>query len=224
MTLNIDEVVEFLTTLAANNNKAWFDAQRTQFQLLRRQFSDFVQEIIFAISEFDEAVQGVRAKETIFRIHRDVRFSKDKTPYKTTFSAAINPQGRGMDAPGYYFHIGAGGEELFAACGIYAPQPERLAMIRRFIAAQPDRLTRLLEDRSFRTSFPTIGSDPLKRPPKGYDETTPHIETIKLRHFVVWRESVLAPATDDDAVRQEVLAVFQAGYPWIVWLRDAVRI
>jgi uncharacterized protein (TIGR02453 family) len=220
MSLVIGELAGYLSELAANNNKPWFETNRDRYQHLRSQFTDLVQEVILALGEFDEDVQGLAAGNALFRIHRDVRFSKDKTPYKTTFSASISRQGR-IGGPGYYFQLD-GQEQLISAVGIYAPTPEQLAQIRRFIASRPARLTEVLEDPAFRAAFSQIGLDPLKRPPKGYDENTPHMEYIKLRHFIVMREDLLPREATGDAVLARSVAVFRPAYPWKVWLSEAL--
>jgi uncharacterized protein (TIGR02453 family) len=176
----------FLSALAANNNKAWFDAHRPVYEALRREFTDFVAEVIDGVVEFDPSVAVVDAKDALFRINRDVRFSSDKRPYNTTFSAAICGSGRKSNLPLYYLHIADPGVFLVAG-GVYSPTPEQLALIRRHVAEHPERLAAVLDAPGFSQIF-TLSGERLKRPPQGFDEQTPYIDIIKQKRFAALRE------------------------------------
>src|SRR5512143_783997 len=136
--MDFDALISYLAELALNNNKPWFEAHRPTYERLRGDWMAFVGQLILVIAQFDPAVSIVSAKDTMFRINRDVCFSKDKTPYKTAFSAAVCPQGRSSGLPAYYFHI-TEAAELMIAGGVYMPQPDILAQIRKYIAEYPDR-------------------------------------------------------------------------------------
>jgi uncharacterized protein (TIGR02453 family) len=223
MPLQPSELVSFLGQLKKNNNKAWFDANREWYQRLRLQWIDFTQDVIFTIASFDPDVQHVKPESGIFRINRDVRFSKDKSPYKTQFSAAISTHGRHGGRPVYYFHIDHAGT-LFLAGGLYMPQPAQLQQVRELIAARPDLVDALYKDKSFKKAFPAgIEGDAVKRPPKGFDPDHPHIALIKHKSFTAASEATLdKTATVDKVILPLVKRQFGGMYPLITFLRRAV--
>ena len=218
--MDFKALIAFLAELSENNAKPWFDEHRPIYERLRGEWIAFVGLVIDGLSQFDPSVGIVSPKDALFRINRDIRFSKDKRPYKTTFSAAICPQGRNSGLPVYYFHVTEAGELLIAG-GVYMPEPATLARVRKHIAEHPERLSEVLADPAFTATFGTIGGERLKRPPQGYDETTPHIEFIKLKSFTAdvephdWlaRSAVLA---------EEIAAACCAMFPLIRWLREAL--
>ena len=210
----------FLAELSLNNHKAWFEEHRATYQTLRDQFTAFVGQVIDGIAAFDPPVGVTHPKDALFRINRDVRFSPDKRPYKTTFSAAICPQGRNSGFPVYYFQVNEQGD-LFIAGGSYMPPSPLLAQIRQHIARHPDQLNVVLADAQFRATFGDIGGERLKRPPQGFDEKTPYIEYIKLKSFIVSHEPpdwLAHTANLDD----EIVRCFRVMLPLIAWLRNAL--
>jgi len=213
-------LVSFLQELADNNNKTWFDAHRPRYQALRQEFTELVGAVIAGIGAVDAAVQELDPAKCIFRINRDVRFSRDKSPYKTQFSAAISPQGRGVNMPSYYFQIDVQGELLIGG-GMYAPAPEQLANARRFILAHPERLDQLLADPAFHAAHGAIEGDLLKRPPAGIPADAPHMETLRRKQYLVGRSYVVQELADD-ALATLLIERFQATAPFILWLREAV--
>jgi uncharacterized protein (TIGR02453 family) len=218
--MDFEALLAFLSALAENNNKAWFDEHRETYEWLRGQFLGLVTRVLDGVSLFDAQVGIVEPKDCLYRINRDIRFSPDKSPYKTYFSAAICPQGRSSNLPAYYFHITEKGEFL-AAGGLYMPEPGQLALIRRHIAEQPARLAAVLEAPEFAATFGTLEGERLKRPPQGFDADTPYIEVIKLKSFSVghelsgWRES-------PEVAANELIGVFHTLFPLINWLREAL--
>jgi uncharacterized protein (TIGR02453 family) len=218
--MDFDALISYLGELALNNNKPWFDEHRATYERLRGDWLVFVGQVIPGIAQFDSAVSIVSPKDTMFRINRDVRFSKDKSPYRTTFSAAICPQGRSSGLPAYYFHITEAAELLIAG-GIYMPQPGILGQIRKYIAEYPDRLSAVLVDPDFAATFGAIEGERLKRPPHGYNENTPGIEYIKLKSFTasVTPQGWLAPQV---ALPDEIGRTCRAMFPLIRWLREAL--
>lgn len=219
--MDVKALVSFLQELAENNSKQWFDAQRLRYQALRQQFSTLVDEVITGVGKVDEAIVGLEPANCIFRINRDTRFARDKSPYKTQFSAAICPQGRGTGMPAYYFHIDATGDLLIGG-GIYAPSPAQLANARRFILAHPERLDQLLADPAFRAAHEIIGGDSLKRPPDGVPETAPHLEILKRKQYLVGKNFVVYEFVDG-ALAPLIINRFRATAPFIIWLREAVN-
>ena len=217
--MNTVALVAYLQELALNNNKTWFDAHREEYAALRAEFTTLVGAVLGQVALVDPAVEHLRPADCIFRINRDVRFARDKSPYKTQFSAILCPQGRSTNLPAYYFHINADGE-LLAGGGMYAPEPAQLAAVRRFILAQPNRLDALLADPAF-AALGGISGDSLKRPPAGIPADAPHMTTL-LRKQYLGGQSVDARTLDPAAVGDWVVARFTAMAPFIGWLRDAL--
>lgn len=213
------ELVAYLQELALNNNKAWFDANRETYAALRAEFTELVGEVLGRVALADPAVAHLRPADCIFRINRDVRFARDKSPYKTQFSAILCPQGRSTNLPAYYFHINADGE-LLAGGGMYAPEPAQLATVRRFILAQPDRLDALLADPAF-AAVGGISGESFKRPPAGVPADAPHLATL-LRKQYLSGQSVDVRTVDPAAVADWIVLRFTAMAPFIQWLRDAL--
>ncbi len=215
--MDTEALVKYLAELEQNNNKAWFEANRARYDALRADFTDLVEEVVFGIAAFDPRLQGATAKECIYRIYRDVRFSKDKTPYKTTFSAAFP---RNMVGAGYYFQVNHSGT-LMTAGGYYMPDNDSLARIRAYIAQRPERLQALLDNPVFRAALADPSAPRLQRPPRGYDETTPQIEMVKLKSFTVARE-VPVRSLDGDNLAPYVVEQFRQMAPLVAWLREAL--
>jgi uncharacterized protein (TIGR02453 family) len=218
--MDFQALIAFLAELSENNAKPWFEEHRSTYERLRSEWIVLVGQVIDGISQFDPSVGIVSPKDALFRINRDVRFSADKRPYKTTFSAAICPQGRSSGLPAYYFQINEAGV-LMIAGGVYMPDPTTLARIRRHIAEHPERLSEVLADPAFAAAFGTVGGERLKRPPQGYDETTPHIEYVKLKSFTADAEP-LDWLSRSDTLAAEIVAACRAMFPLIRWLREAL--
>jgi uncharacterized protein (TIGR02453 family) len=218
--MDFPRLSSFLAGLAANNDRAWFEANRAEFQALRDDFHGFVGEVIAGVAGWDDSLRWVDPKDCVYRIYRDVRFSNDKTPYKTTFSAVISEHGRRGHGPSYYFQVDGKGT-LMAGGGVWMPPPERLALIRAHVAEHPERLTRVLREPTFASAFGGLWDEhKLKRPPAGYTADDPMIETLKLKSFIVERERDVGLPADD--VREWITETFRSMHPFILWLRDAI--
>lgn len=218
--MDFPHLARYLAALAENNDKQWFDAHRAEYQPLRDDFTTFVGEVIARVAEWDDSVRWVDPKDCIFRIHRDVRFSSDKRPYKTTFSAYISERGRRGEGPGWYFHVDEKGT-LLSAGGIYMPDPDQLARIRESIAGHPEKLQAVLRKRGFKKTFGDVDGERLRRPPRGYTAETPMIEHIKLKSFILTREMDVRAATHDEALAF-LADTFRAMVPFHAWLREAI--
>ncbi len=180
--MDFRKLASFLTKLKANNNKEWFEANRKEYEALRKDWIEFVAKLIKGISTFDPAIAGLDAKSTIFRINRDIRFSNDKSPYKTNFGSSMSPGGKkGMHA-GYYFHVDP--KEAFVAGGTYMPEPNVLAAIRQEIDYDPDGFKKIVEGKAAKKYFKGLEGEKLSRPPKGYEADNPAIEYIKHKSFI----------------------------------------
>lgn len=222
--MHIRDLIQFLAELSENNNRAWFAMNRPRYDILREEFLALVAGLITEIAVFDPAVAGCDPKQALFRINRDLRFAKDKRPYKTTFSASILPNGRKKPSQGggpvYYFLINAAGQLHFGV-GEYAPPAHRLRAIRKHIVADVQGFGELIEDKKLKLHA-TFGGlyeeDKLTRPPKGFAADLPHVEYVKLKSLFVWKELVLNPNVPE-AVTATLLAGFRDAYALVAWLR-----
>ena len=178
-------VINFLTALKANNNRAWFQQNKPQYETARNLVSAFLdQQFIPGILHFDTAVAGLSAKQCMFRIYRDVRFSKDKTPYKTYFGSYVASGGRKSQFCGYYLHLEP--DNCFVAGGAYCPKGEILKKIRQEIYYNFDAFSLLIASTDFKKTFGNITGEKLKRPPVGFPKDFIGIELLKQKDFTVF--------------------------------------
>ncbi|MEQ6118876.1 DUF2461 domain-containing protein [Reichenbachiella sp. MALMAid0571] len=181
--MELNDTLKFLSELNSNNTKEWFDANRKTYQARRSDFLELVDNIINDIAQFDESLAGVESKNCAFRINRDIRFSNDKTPYKTNFGALMGNMGKKSEGTGYYIHIKP--QNSFVGGGIYMPAAEKLAAIRQEIDYNPEGLKQLIESEDFKSTFVDIKGDTLKTAPKGYPKDHPNIELLRFKSFYV---------------------------------------
>ena len=200
--------LRFLTNLKKNNNKPWFESNKNAYLLARQDMEGFVQELIDGLGKSDPAIAALKAKDCVFRIYRDVRFSKDKTPYKVSMSAAFNRQGKNAPGAGFYFHCEPGNN--MAGGGMWMPTPEELAKIRQEIDYNFDEWKKIIGRPAFKRLFPegVEGGEVLSRPPKGYEAENPAIEFLKMKSFVVTRTLTNADMVSGSLVK-EVLKTFE---------------
>lgn len=220
--MNTRELVNYLQGLAENNNRAWFVMNKPSYDILRAEFTELVGRVIAATSKFDPAVEGQEAKKALFRINRDMRFSKDKSPYKTHFSAIVAPGGKKDPGSHYYFHIDEKGK-LLVAGGCYMPPPDVLLKIRRAIADDAASFNRMRKSKPMTAYYGGDFADEgkLARPPKGFDAETPNIGFIKQKSFIMVREMSVKGMTGDKVLK-EVETGFKAALPLVKWLREVV--
>lgn len=181
--------LDFLKALKKNNNRDWFEKNKDKYLAAKKNVEDFTDEVIKSFSTFDKSLAGLKAKECVFRIYRDVRFSKDKSPYKTNMGATINAGGRKMEVAGYYLHIDP--EKSFLAGGRWMPSSDHLKKIRQEIVYNGKKLKKILADKEFKKYFGDLDETEgykLSRPPKGFDKNHPDIELLKFNSFIVWHE------------------------------------
>jgi uncharacterized protein (TIGR02453 family) len=220
--MHITALTQFLTGLTENNNRPWFLHNKPAYDILREEFTELVAGVIQRTAKFDKSIEHVDPKKSLFRIYRDVRFSKNKDPYKTHFSAYIAARKDHKGDPGYYFQIDAKGM-LGMGGGIYMPEPPTLKKVRDFIVAHPEKLSKLLKNKRFVDTYGGISEeDRMVRPPKGYDAELPHIEHIKNRHFFGWTELSLKKLKAKD-LAGEIAARYEDLYPLNLWLREGLK-
>ncbi len=213
----MESTLKFLTQLAKNNNKEWFDTNRKTYDGIKVEFATLVQSVIDKNTLFDNDLKGLEPKQCIFRINKDVRFSKDKSPYKTTIGASINPGGKKSMIAGYYLHIEP--NKSFLAGGCYMPMPETLAAIRQEIDYNTTDFKKIISAKDFKTYFKELSQDDkLKTAPKGYDKNHADISLLQHKHFVVAHN-----LTDEQVCNKNFAAyaskVFKAMLPLNEFLR-----
>ncbi len=187
----------FLRKLAKNNNRDWFKDNKPSYQAAYGQLNLFKDALVREMEKYDE-IESAK----LFRIYRDVRFSKDKSPYKNHFSGYMKratAQRRG----GYYFHIEPGGKSIIGG-GFFSPSPADLKHIRQQIAANDKPLRKILKSASFKKYFGTLQGEQVKTAPKGFSKDHPAIDLIRHKQFYVVRRFKDKEVTADDFLKETV--------------------
>jgi uncharacterized protein (TIGR02453 family) len=178
---------DFLKKLKDNNSKEWFDLNRDNYEASRQNVIEFIDAVLNELSKKDPSIKGQMAKSCLFRINRDVRFSKNKQPYKTNFGASINMEGRKSPKAGYYIHIEPNAS--FIGGGIYMPDGNLLSKLRQEIDYNSKAFHKILSNKNFKHSYEDLWlEDSLAQPPRGYDKTHPDIKYLKLKSYIATRD------------------------------------
>lgn len=212
--------LRFLKQLAQNNDREWFQANRKEFEAAQDNVTALAGYLIGEIGKFDPAVSGLDPKSCVFRIYRDVRFSKDKSPYKTNLGAYISPGGRKSMQPGYYIHIQPG--QCFVAGGKHMPDAGELLRIRTSIAGDARAFEKIVEKRSFVDNFGELHGERLSRPPKGFSDDSPAIEYLKLKSYTVVKDYRNSKVITSTEFPKAVVKDFKAMFPLVEYLRAAL--
>ena len=178
------ELFKFLKELRENNNREWFKENKARYDALNKEYIDTVQKIIDKVAAFDSEIAGLEAKSCVYRIYRDVRFSHDKSPYKTHFGAYMTGLG-GRTSPygGYYLHIEP--DNALVSGGVWCPSPAMLKQLRRDIDDYIEEFTGILEDEKFKSVYGELEGEMLKRMPDGYPKNHKYDYILKHKYFVV---------------------------------------
>ena len=212
---------QFLKYLAKNNNKDWFDLNRSRYETdVKKPFEEFVLALGNELNKFDAEIQG-DFKKNIFRINKDIRFSKDKTPYKTNRSVAFSLNGRkDHEDPGYYLELGA--EKSYIAGGAWCPSPEKLLKIRSEIYYNTEEFNKILKNKKFKDTFSDIQGERSKILPKDIKDWAADSEYIYNKQFYFWREFDNKEVLDRDFIKN-IAKLFSHGYEVNQFLRRAMR-
>jgi uncharacterized protein (TIGR02453 family) len=173
--------LHFLSQLAENNNREWFQENRKLYDAAKADMEKLVGYLITEVGKFQD-LGNLQVKECLLRINRDIRFSKNKAPYKNNLAAGIGPGGKSSGKVDYYLQIQPG-DQTFLGGGMWETTPEQLARFRQEIDYNADELKALIEEPEFRTFFPEIHGDTLKTTPKGYPKDHPEIEFLKRKQL-----------------------------------------
>lgn len=205
--------LQFLKNLTKNNNRDWFNENKTKYQEAQQDVVSLVENLITEMSAFDEEIGKLDAKKSLFRIYRDTRFSKDKSPYKTNFGASLG-MGKGSKTSGYYLHIEPG--KSFLAGGVYMPESSVLKTIRQEISAFGDEFLEILEQDEFRNYFRGLSvEDKLQKVPQGFEKDDKMAEYLKLKHFIVTH-----PISDEQLLEENAAKNFAKIYKAMKPLND----
>jgi len=215
--------LKFLKDLKKNNNKSWFDANRKRYDEAKKDFELFIQQVIDLHGKKDKTISSLKAKECLFRINRDIRFSKDKTPYKTNFGASINKGGKkAFSTAGYYFHLEPG--EAFVGGGIYQPMPEELRKVRQEIDYNFKEFKNIIGSKKFKSVYGDLDKSNeflLSRVPKGYEADNPAADYLRLKSYIAFEHITDSDLTSKTLVTKAADA-FQTLQPFIDFVNGSL--
>ena len=195
------ETLQFLEDLKANNNRDWFLENKKRYEIVKKDYHKMVSDFLDTMKPLDPALELLEVKNCTFRINRDIRFSKDKTPYKTHIGVWLSSGSKGQNRAGYYVHIEKGSS--FIAGGFYAPESEDLKKVRKEIAFFYEDLEEILAEKNFKKTFGDFDRNErslLKNPPRGYEKEHPAIELLKLKSFEASQKFDISEVLEKDFV------------------------
>jgi uncharacterized protein (TIGR02453 family) len=216
------QTLKFLSAIKKNNNKPWFETHRTAYEAARIDYANFIDLVIDELEKSDPTITGLTSRNCVYRFYRDVRFSKDKTPYKNYFGATIKRGGRKTKYAGYYFHCMPGGS--FAGGGLWMPEAADLKTVRQEIDYNYDEFLSIVKDKTFKKYFGDLHKDAdisLANAPKGYEKDNPAIPYLKLKCLIA--ETSIG---DDELVKstlhRKVINTFKAIQPLLNFINRAL--
>ncbi|MEQ8925219.1 MAG: DUF2461 domain-containing protein [Fulvivirga sp.] len=211
------ETFNFLKDLSKNNNREWFNANKERYLIAHENAISFADELIEQMKKHDD-IETPNGKKSLFRIYRDVRFSKDKSPYKNHFSGSLKRAGKLLRG-GYYFHIEPGNSMI--ASGFFQPEKDDLLRIRQEITADATPLRELLNNTTFKNTFGVLQGEQLKTAPKGFDKEHPDIDLINYKNYYVVSKFSDADAQQPDFAKK-VSERFQVLRPYLNYFSEVL--
>jgi uncharacterized protein (TIGR02453 family) len=197
--MDFNYILTFLQRLAKNNNRGWFEKNKPGYLEAKEGFDQFLEKLLAELVKFEDGLAGLNPKKLAFRIYRDVRFSKDKRPYKVNMGAGFSPGGKMIQEPGYYIHIEPGNKSLLAG-GLYMPDAANLAKIRQEIDYNTERLLTILTDKKFKKLFPSLDDfDELLKHKSfivSHPFTDKEVKDKKFVKYVVETAKIIKPLND----------------------------
>ena len=218
-----EQLIDFLVDLSANNNREWFNARKDEYEeVLREPALEYIRRVGDSLSDISPHLRASDRKQggSLMRIYRDVRFSRDKSPYKTNVGIQFRHEsGKDVHAPGYYVHIAV--DECFIGAGSWMPDRDALLAYRRAVSEHP-REWLALKALADSDDWNIDGHhDMLKRPPRGFSADDPMIEDIKRKHFIVTHRMDIEDVTAPDFVEYSVER-FKESKDWMAFLTKAI--
>jgi len=195
------ESLKFLDDLQKNNNRDWFQSQKVRYDSYKKEYYQLVQDFLDNMKSKDESLRNLEVKNCVFRVNRDIRFTKDKSPYKTHMGIWMSPGTKNTNLAGYYIHIEKGAS--FIAAGVYSPENDDLKKIRKEIAFFYDELETIVNDKKFKDAFGELDrNNSLKNAPKDFEKDHPAIEFLKLKSFTASEKIDDKLLSDPDFVKK----------------------
>ncbi len=216
------QTLKFLSSLKNNNNKPWFDAHRPQYEAAKIDFQNFIHLIIEDLKRSDTTIAGLNSKDCLFRINRDIRFSNDKTPYKSNMGASIKRGGKKSTFAGYYFHCEP--RKSFIGGGLWMPDGSSLKSLRQEIDYNWDEFQEIIQEKNFKKIYSDLykGSDQsLATNPKGYEKDNPAIAYLKLKSFIA-EASVADEELTKATLHKKTVVAFKALQPLLDFINRAI--
>jgi len=212
---------QFLTALKANNNKPWFDENRSEYQAIRNEWLDFVAQVLSNLQAVHPSLEQLAPNKCIFRINKDIRFSKDKSPYKTNFGMQINFKNKKDLFCGYYLHIEP--QNSFLAGGVYMPPNQILAAIRQEIDYNADAFLNIIENKALMTVFGNMQGEKLIKAPKGYEPNNPMLDYLKHKSFIFQKPIPINLLKDSNQFQTQLIKDLRVLDPFIQFLLPAME-
>lgn len=211
--------IDYLKSLKKNNNKEWFEQNKSSFELAKSDFLQLVDRLIVQLTKIDSRYGDLKAKDCIFRQYRDIRFSKDKTPYKTNMGAAFHLDGKKGGKAAFYFHLEPGNS--FVGGGLWMPDAEKLKKVRQEIDYNFEKFKKIVSHKSFVETFGALSTeDQLKNAPKGYENDHKAIAFLRLKSYVAAQP--LSDKELTDAIEKKIGQSFKAIAPFIHFLNESI--
>ncbi len=212
------ETFNFFKQIEENNNKPWFESNRTLYESAKANYLEFIEVLLPKIRKIDQIVEK-DLKKYASRIHRDVRFSKNKSPYKNNISSLIERELDYKKCP-FYIHIQPNGS--FIGGGVYQPEPPLLKRVRQEIDYNSSELHTIIGKPSFKETFGKITGDSLVRPPKGYEEDNPNIELLKLKFYIVRKDFSDEEVMSSDFANR-IAELYREAIPFFEFLDNTIE-
>lgn len=217
--MKLKKIQDFLLLLKDNNNKEWFQANKNQYQEAKNIFINFIDTIIIELNKIDNSLVHIDAKDCIFRINRDIRFSKDKTPYKTNFGASISMRGKSGLHASYYIQME--GQKSFIGGGVYAPESKILKAIRTEIYENPQSFVDIINNNKFQDKFGNLYGEKLKTAPRGFPKDFEHIALLNHKHYAAIK-NIPDEITFSNKFSSEILNTFRTLKPLINYINKII--
>jgi uncharacterized protein (TIGR02453 family) len=214
---NLAPLLDFLSDLEKNNTRPWFEDHRGEYQKAKELFEELVNQVIAEFRPVED-LGGISAKDCVMRIFRDMRFSKDKTPFRTSMGASIAAGGRKSARMAYYLHLEPHNRSMVAG-GLHLPEPEQITRFREAVARNPDPFKSIIGDTAFKQYFGSIQGEKLKTAPRGFTPDHPEIELLRLKEVVAIHPLADAVVLTDGLVG-EIVTCFKALKPFLDYLNE----
>lgn len=215
----METILAFLSKLEKNNNKAWFDKNRKEYETTKATFEELVTELHAGLSKIEPAIADYKPKDAIFRIFRDVRFGKDKTPYKAHYSAVFSRGGKKAPDAGFYFHVEPG--KSFVAGGMWQPEGPVLKKLRQEVDYNFKEFKAIISNAKFKKYFKEIEGEKLKTLPQGYTADNPAIDYLKMKSFIITAKLSDKDLTSKNGI-SKVVEIFAAMKPLVDFLNRSL--